>query len=50
MFEMKFTHLTTEEDRLFLQEINSLLMKNERLSESFISVSFFILWKSTLHL
>lgn len=41
MFEMKFIHLTTE-DHLFLQEINSLLMKNERLSQSFISVTFFI--------
>lgn len=50
MFEMKFTHLTTEEDRSFLQEINSLLMKNERLSESFISLTFSISSKSTLHL
>lgn len=40
MFEMKFTHLTIQEDRSFLSDINALLIKNERLSESFISLTF----------
>lgn len=50
MFEMKFTHLTIQEDRSFLSDINALLIKNERLSESFISLTFSMSQKPALNL